>query len=132
MKARGGDLREDHIELIVKDGLITVDTAPLFRSLHRERPGKGEMPRWAARFHRAMIEAAHEMALFALDKKGALPVVLSGGVMMNRYLTAGLIEGLRKKGIEVYPHRLVPPNDGGISLGRHTDPEDELICAAVP
>ncbi len=118
MKAQGGDLRGDHIELLVKDGLLTVDTAPLFRSLHRERPGKGEMPRWAARFHRAMMEAAIEMALFALDTKGALPVVLSGGVMMNRYLATGLAGRLREKGIDVHPQRLVPPNDGGISLGQ--------------
>lgn len=118
MKARGGDPGEDHIELIVKDGFLAVDTAPLFRALHRERPGKEDMPFWAARFHRAMIEAALEMAVFAAHRKGDLPVVLSGGVMMNRYLTAGLAGGLREKGMKVYSHRLVPPNDGGISLGQ--------------
>ncbi len=65
-----------------------------------------------------MIEAALEMAVFAAHRKGDLPVVLSGGVMMNRYLTAGLAGGLREKGMKVYSHRLVPPNDGGISLGQ--------------
>ena len=109
---------ESSIELSAKDGFITVDTTPLFRELHRERPPADDMPRWAARFHRAITEAALGMAVFARDTRGALPVVLSGGVMMNRYLTAGLTSGLTERGMEVYCHRLVPPNDGGISLGQ--------------
>ncbi len=117
-KARGGGLMPADMEMEVKEGLLTVDTAPLFQALHGEMPGKEDMPFWAARFHHAMIKAALGMAEFAADVKGALPVVLSGGVMMNRYLTSGLTAGLRKMGMEVYSHRLVPPNDGGISLGQ--------------
>ncbi|MHB1424578.1 MAG: Kae1-like domain-containing protein [Gemmataceae bacterium] len=45
-------------------------------------------------------------------------VVLSGGVFLNALLTHGASVRLRSDGFRVYRHRLVPPNDGGLSLGQ--------------
>jgi hydrogenase maturation protein HypF len=45
-------------------------------------------------------------------------VVLSGGVFQNILLLSLVTKGLRKLGFDVYTHHLVPPNDGGISLGQ--------------
>jgi hydrogenase maturation protein HypF len=52
-------------------------------------------------------------------------LVLSGGVFQNSLLLAGLISALEKKGFEVFSHKLVPTNDGGISLGQ------ALVAAAT-
>ena len=98
--------------------LLTVDFAPVFKALHTACPAVHDGPGWAAAFHNTMISAALEMIEFALEKEDSLPVVLSGGVMMNRYFTTGLVARLKKRNIEVYTHSLVPPNDGGISLGQ--------------
>jgi hydrogenase maturation protein HypF len=45
-------------------------------------------------------------------------VVLSGGTFQNAILLEELSRSLAKSGFAVYTHRLVPPNDGGISLGQ--------------
>ena len=45
-------------------------------------------------------------------------VSLSGGCFQNRFLTERAAQRLRQAGFEVILHRLVPPNDGGISLGQ--------------
>jgi hydrogenase maturation protein HypF len=45
-------------------------------------------------------------------------VVLSGGVFQNAFLLGQLERSLAELGFEVYTHRLVPTNDGGISLGQ--------------
>ena len=45
-------------------------------------------------------------------------VVLSGGVFMNALLSSEANTRLSGDGFRVYRHRLVPPNDGGISLGQ--------------
>jgi hydrogenase maturation protein HypF len=45
-------------------------------------------------------------------------VVLSGGVFQNRLLLWLVTEALREGGFSVLTHRLVPCNDGGISLGQ--------------
>jgi hydrogenase maturation protein HypF len=45
-------------------------------------------------------------------------VVLSGGVFQSALLTREASARLRGEGFRVYRHRLVPPNDGGLSLGQ--------------
>ncbi len=59
------------------------------------------------------------------DDCGLRRVALSGGVFQNARLLAGLVERLGADGFEVYTHRLVPSNDGGISLGQ------ALVAGAV-
>jgi hydrogenase maturation protein HypF len=51
-------------------------------------------------------------------------VALSGGVFLNALLTSEVSARLGRDGFRVYRHRLVPPNDGGLSLG-------QLAVAAV-
>lgn len=45
-------------------------------------------------------------------------VVLSGGSFHNRYLKERLIACLSEAGFEVYTHRRIPCNDGGLSYGQ--------------
>jgi hydrogenase maturation protein HypF len=66
------------------------------------------------KFHNTLIEIAVEMA----KKVKLQKVVLSGGCFQNKYLTEHLIGRLREEGFSSYWHQLVPPNDGGISLGQ--------------
>ncbi|MBO4779021.1 MAG: carbamoyltransferase HypF, partial [Selenomonadaceae bacterium] len=45
-------------------------------------------------------------------------VALSGGVFQNSLLTSLTIDKLRKRGLSVLRHSLIPPNDGGICIGQ--------------
>ena len=45
-------------------------------------------------------------------------VALSGGVFCNRYLLNRMIKLLKKDDFNVLFNRIVPSNDGGISLGQ--------------
>jgi hydrogenase maturation protein HypF len=58
------------------------------------------------------------------SEAGLNRVVLSGGCFQNRRLLTGCLVSLRKAGFEVFHHRLVPTNDGGISLG-------QAVCAGA-
>ena len=51
-------------------------------------------------------------------KSGLNTVALSGGVFCNRYLANRLINLLKENDFSVLFNRLVPSNDGGISLGQ--------------
>jgi hydrogenase maturation protein HypF len=68
----------------------------------------------AARFHNALVDLAEGIA----ERAGLSRVVLSGGCFQNARLLASVSERLRARGFEVYAPRLVPPNDGGLSLGQ--------------
>ena len=45
-------------------------------------------------------------------------MVLSGGSFQNLRLLASTRERLERRGFRVLSHRLVPPNDGGVSYGQ--------------
>jgi hydrogenase maturation protein HypF len=45
-------------------------------------------------------------------------VCLSGGSWQNMTLLGKAVKLLRAEGFEVFLHALVPPNDGGLSLGQ--------------
>jgi hydrogenase maturation protein HypF len=79
----------------------------------------------SAKFHNTLIEG-FSMLCRALRKENRInQVVLSGGCFQNRLLLEGLRNNLVTHGFEVFCHRQVPTNDGGIALGQ------ALIAAAA-
>ena len=72
----------------------------------------------SARFHQGLIEALAGAAQTACGQSGCDRVILSGGCFMNRQLLGLLPDRLLEMGLEVYAHRDIPTNDGGISLGQ--------------
>ncbi len=72
----------------------------------------------SAKFHETLVRLYTELCMKISDDTGLDRVALSGGVFQNRIFTKGLAESLEKNSLKVYTHRLVPANDGGISLGQ--------------
>jgi hydrogenase maturation protein HypF len=70
------------------------------------------------KFHNTLIEGCAALCA-AIGKETQLDrVVLSGGCFQNRLLLEGLTRALSRRNMEVYSHRQVPTNDGGICLGQ--------------
>ena len=69
-------------------------------------------------FHMAILEGSVQICRKIRAKTGETAVALSGGSFQNRILAEGCVHLLRNEGFHVYLNRLVPPNDGGISLGQ--------------
>ena len=69
----------------------------------------------AAAFHETVAEGA---AAACSEAEGPGTVVLSGGTFQNLRLLGSLTRRLESRGFRVLRHRLVPPNDGGVSLGQ--------------
>ncbi|MBC8017315.1 MAG: carbamoyltransferase HypF, partial [Verrucomicrobia bacterium] len=72
----------------------------------------------ARRFHATIAQASIEVCVSIARDSGLERIVLSGGVFQNRLLTEMLYTGLTKSGLQVFTHRLTPPNDGCIALGQ--------------
>ncbi len=72
----------------------------------------------AARFHATVADLVAQTCRRVSGEAGTNRVVLSGGVFQNRLLAVLTGEKLEQAGFSVYQHSLVPPNDGGISLGQ--------------
>jgi hydrogenase maturation protein HypF len=72
----------------------------------------------SARFHNTMAAAIIEVCRRIRQQEQLTRVCLSGGVFQNMYLLKHTVRDLDKDGFQVFLHALVPPNDGGISLGQ--------------
>jgi hydrogenase maturation protein HypF len=69
-------------------------------------------------FHRTMAEVVVTGCEEIREAGGVATVALSGGTFQNMLLLEQVVGLLEEKGFEVYRHRLVPTNDGGLALGQ--------------
>jgi hydrogenase maturation protein HypF len=72
----------------------------------------------SARFHNGIALAVAASAKQVREQFGLKEVVLSGGVWQNITLLRRTLSLLNDGGFQVYIHREVPANDGGLSLGQ--------------
>ncbi|MDY6789733.1 MAG: carbamoyltransferase HypF [Thermodesulfobacteriota bacterium] len=79
----------------------------------------------SSKFHHTLVRLFTDLCETIRKETQLKRIVLSGGVFQNSLLLSGLLQELTKKGFAVFTHRLVPANDGGISLGQ------AVIAAAV-
>lgn len=89
------------VEALIKDVLAGIPTSKI-----------------SARFHNGLAEAVRETVQKISRDTSLRSVVLSGGVWQNITLLQKTISLLNKDGFEIYIHREVPTNDGGLSLGQ--------------
>jgi len=75
-------------------------------------------PDISSKFHMTLICLFSDLCGIIGKETGLKQIALSGGVFQNSILLNGLISALNSRGFEVFTHRQVPCNDGGISLGQ--------------
>jgi hydrogenase maturation protein HypF len=91
------------------------DGTALIGALHDDLADGRDLSEIAAAFHEAIAAAA---AVACTEAAGPRTAVLSGGSFQNLRLLASTRRHLERRGFRVLTHRLVPPNDGGISYGQ--------------
>jgi hydrogenase maturation protein HypF len=95
-----------------------VDMRPMIENIVQDLSRSKPTGYIAACFHNTVAAAIVEVCRSIRKRDQLKRVCLSGGTFQNEYLLHRAVEGLRRDGFEVYLHTLVPPNDGGISLGQ--------------
>lgn len=101
-----------------KDGITIIKLYDLLRAVVLDIKDHGRQPIIAARFHNTIARMILETCRNIAGKTGVKRVALSGGVFQNRLLLRKTVPLLESAGFEVYTHRQVPCNDGGIALGQ--------------
>jgi hydrogenase maturation protein HypF len=93
-------------------------TGPIIKGVVHDMETGVDPSRISGRFHLTLVRLFSELCEDIRAETGLNRVALSGGVFQNRLLLEGLIRALEKSDFEVFSHKLVPTNDGGISLGQ--------------
>jgi len=112
---------------------LILDLRPVLQGILDDLAAGKTQPFIARCFHNTIATATAAMCENIRAESGLNRVVLSGGAFQNKLLAEGTVNRLDEKGFQVFTHRLVPPNDGGLALGqavvagvRHRDIEPAI------
>ena len=106
--------------------LLSFDFGTMLKHIANDRLCGISAKEISLKFHETIVQAivSGMEQLKRESRKDTSSVVLSGGSFHNRYLLSRVKEELTIRGFEVYSHRKIPCNDGGLSYG-------QLIVAAA-
>jgi len=97
---------------------FVIDTLPLVGAIVEERREGRDVVVIATRFHWSLSQIVLRVCQLLRDRWNLNEVALSGGVFQNSLILKQVTYLLNLSGFEVLLHNLLPPNDGGISLGQ--------------
>lgn len=98
-----------------ENGLLVLDLLLAVDAMLADRGGR---PQKARRFHWTLANALLDAARLLAREAKTTTTALSGGVFQNILLLKMTSDLLQQNGFRVLRHRLVPANDGGVSLGQ--------------
>jgi hydrogenase maturation protein HypF len=89
-----------------------------WRSLLARVASEPSQQRAAEVFHGALVCGLTEWAIRASERTQIKTIALAGGCFLNHILITELVAALQQHHLKVLVPRILPPNDGGISLGQ--------------
>jgi hydrogenase maturation protein HypF len=102
-----------------RSGALTeIDPAPVVGAVIDDLQRGRALPDIAAAFHRGVAKLVLDLSAELSKAHGCGDIVLSGGVFQNRFLCECIMREADAYPFTIYQHVLVPPNDGGVSLGQ--------------
>jgi len=100
------------------DGTLIVRTHDIFCAVVDDLLRETAQATISARFHATLVDVLVQVCRRIRQRTGIDAVALSGGVFQNAWLLGAAVDALETAGFEVYSHRQVPANDGGLALGQ--------------
>jgi hydrogenase maturation protein HypF len=94
------------------------DPGPMLRCIAEDLRAGVSREEIAGVFHETIAQWVAALAREARSRTGVNLVGLTGGVFQNLTLLRRAAQLVRDDGFELLTHRLVPANDGGLSLGQ--------------
>ncbi len=110
--------QNDSINQNTKEELYYLPTLALVKELVERKLAGENSNQLALHFHKGLAQMIVSACEKAREETGINTVALSGGVYQNKLLLNYSVTMLEERGFHVLHHHLLPPNDGGISLGQ--------------
>jgi hydrogenase maturation protein HypF len=118
MAATGTSANSAYPFAIEPSNPFQIDMRPAIEAIVHDFVGGAAIGEISARFHLTMAKVIVECCQRIRAATNLGRVCLSGGTFQNLRLLSHSVTGLREAGFEVFTHRRVPTNDGGLALGQ--------------
>jgi hydrogenase maturation protein HypF len=103
---------------ILSGETLVIKTSLLLDSVYKDLRARIPRAKIAARFHRTICEIVLDVCGRIRRLTACNDVCLTGGVFQNRMLLSMLLKLLPAQDFNIYIPKLLPANDGGLSLGQ--------------
>jgi len=111
-------------EVEEKKGRLVLRTSDIIKSIVEDLKKENTRGIISRRFHNTLIDMFTRTCMRLREEKGIGQVAMSGGAFQNVTLLTGLTRSLTSRGFTVFTQKIVPSNDGGLSLG-------QAVCAGL-
>jgi len=118
-------------EPVMKDGRLQIESAAFFARAQALTAAGAGAETAALDFHLTLARAFADMADRAAGQYNTRVIALSGGVLQNRIMAGELVRLLTDRGFRVLTNRMLPPGDGGLSLGQAVWGRQLLACGKI-
>ncbi len=112
-------------ELAGEGEALALPPSPIIKGVVEDILNRVPLSEISMRFHATLARMFTGLVKELSEKNTLDRVVLSGGVFQNSIFLTEMIRELSLCGLSVYTHKIVPANDGGLSLGQ------ALVASAV-
>ncbi len=112
------DVSESYEFELTEADSVVIESSTVIQDVAKDVLAKVPASIIAAKFHNGVADVILKLSLMMREKYNLTQVALSGGVFQNVALLEAATKGLRQADFEIFTHRLVPPNDGGLALGQ--------------
>ncbi|MYL35830.1 carbamoyltransferase HypF [Pontibacillus yanchengensis] len=102
------------------NGTLQLDPSPMLYNIIQDKWNQVPIRKIVRTFHDTIAQSCVQMIHSIVENRPEINknIVLSGGAFQNVYLTQKLQSYLTEKGFNVYTHKKIPCNDGGLSFGQ--------------
>ncbi len=97
---------------------MQIDCAKLVSDIAADVLARVSVAEISAKFNNAVADLILRLAVKFRTRENINKVALSGGCFQNVALLRASVLRLREHDFEIFTHRQVPPNDGGLALGQ--------------
>ncbi|MCY7345400.1 MAG: carbamoyltransferase HypF [Pyrinomonadaceae bacterium] len=103
---------------LIEGGITKIDCAKIISEIAKDVLAQIPVAEISAKFNNTVADLILRLALKFRTRENLNKVALSGGCFQNVALLRASLRRLRENDFEVFTHRQVPPNDGGLALGQ--------------
>ncbi len=112
------DIEESYTYKVIKQDMYIIEPYEIIIEALNDKIKGVSAKIIASKFQNTIVNLTVSICLRIREDSGINEVVLSGGVFQNSFLLEKICCNLKKNNFEVYTHKDLPSNDGGVAIGQ--------------
>ena len=112
------DIEESYTYKVIKQDMYIIEPNEIIIEALNDKMKGVATKIIASKFQNTIVNLTVSICSLLREDSGINQVTLSGGVFQNSFLLEKICCNLKKNNFEVYTHKELPSNDGGVAIGQ--------------